>query len=90
MRGSASVLAVSSLVAILLLAGCESTPNPGASSAAPAAQTQAASRPRCEQREITGSHLRRCNDGSVGVVSGETLRERGMPTGTPAALPEGR
>jgi hypothetical protein len=61
-----------------LLAGCASAPN-----AATETQTAQAA-PRCEKREVTGSRMARCDDGSrardVNVISGESIRATGMPS----------
>lgn len=62
----------------LLLTGCETTPT--APAAAPAAAAPAAAaKPRCEKREVTGSRLARCDDADVRVISGEEVRNTGMP-----------
>jgi uncharacterized lipoprotein YajG len=70
------------LIGVAILAGCE-TP-PAAAEAKPSAQT-AASQPRCEKREVTGSRLTRCDLGPSDVrsITREEIEATGMPTGGP-------
>jgi hypothetical protein len=72
----------------VVLAGCAAAPDaPAAGAAAPAAPA-----PRCDKREVTGSRMARCEEGTrtrdVNVISGESIRATGMPStggsGTPA------
>lgn len=76
MRAFARLFSTSLLVVpALLLTGCETTPSAPAAAAAPAT----AAKPRCERREVTGSRLARCDDGDARVISGEEVRNTGMP-----------
>lgn len=79
MRAFARLFSSSLLVVpALLLTGCETTP--AAPAAAPATAAPAiAAKPRCEKREVTGSRLARCDDGDARVISGEEVRNTGMP-----------
>jgi hypothetical protein len=71
----------------VVLAGCASAPDaPAAAAAAPAAAA-----PRCDKREVTGSRMARCDDGTrtrdVNVISGESIRATGMPGAGPGGAP---
>jgi hypothetical protein len=64
------------------LAGCAAAPDtPAASAAAPTTV------PRCDKREVTGSRMARCDDGTrtrdVNVISGESIRATGMLSAGP-------
>ncbi len=70
------------LLCFAVLAGCETTP-PTTADAKPAAAQTAASQPRCEKREVTGSRLTRCDSGpsEVRAISRAEIEATGMPTG---------
>lgn len=62
------------------LSGCETTPTTDK-----AVTQAAASQPRCEKREVTGSRLARCDKGPAEVrsISREEIEATGMPSGGP-------
>ena len=84
------LVAMLSLCTFISLSGCESTAPAAGAQAGPQAASKAAPKPRCEKREVTGSRLARCDDSDVKVITGEEIKNSGMPTGGPGRGAEGR